>query len=455
MMHLPRGVVWWLLALLVLRVAVAVLVAPSPVADAQGYEAAAAKLATTGSFTYPLMGDAYWSDDDGSLVVDAEGREALRSAPPNAYTMPGYPVFRALLMMFNGAGEESRPWTRAAQAVLSVATALFVYLIAARAGRRTGLFALGLASLYPPFTFANSYLLTEVLFTFLLAAFVWVFLEWMRTSTMARTVVLGVLFALGLLVRPSLALWLPVGCLLAVVLEGGDRRKRIRHAAAVMLVCVLAMSPWWLRNYRLYDELVVFSTSGAVTTIEAIRMDVAEKLPFPWQSAEQSADTADRAIEREIETVYARKPSTPRDDLVLQEYFDEAGASLRDTVLDEYRAEWLAARMRAIAVSLFWPHAVSPEALGGVPFRLAALAHAVLLVLAAVGTKAATSRTDRWLLVSLIAYTVALHAALIPLHRYYFPVMPFVTVLAAYGVTAIADRLRRDSGARPAPSSAR
>ena len=60
--------------------------------------------------------------------------------------------------------------------------------------------------------------------------------------------------------------------------------------------------------------------------------------------------------------------------------------------------------------------------------------HLALLVLFVCGVALAPRRTDTWLLLSLPVYTVLLHLLIIPFHRYYFPAMPAVAVIAAIGL---------------------
>ena len=82
--------------ILLVRLPLALLVAPPVVTDAQGYEAAAFRLAENGSFAFPLLSSGNWAVENGDLVVTEAGRVAHLSAPRNAYTLPGYPAFRAV-----------------------------------------------------------------------------------------------------------------------------------------------------------------------------------------------------------------------------------------------------------------------------------------------------------------------------------------------------------------------
>jgi len=193
-------------------------------------------------------------EDDGLVVTEA-GRVAHLSAPRNAYTLPGYPAFRALIIKLVGDTVESRMWTRVAQAVLSVLTAGLIYLIGRRFGARTGLLALLLAALYPPFALANSYLQTEVLFTFLLVASMYWFVRWSDSLSWLEALTAGAVFGLSLWIRPATVLWAPVAAGLVVV-RSNQRRRAVAQALAIGVTLTVVIMPWWIRNAELYDRFV-------------------------------------------------------------------------------------------------------------------------------------------------------------------------------------------------------
>jgi len=420
--------------ILLVRLPLALLVAPPVVTDAQGYEAAAHRLAEKGSFSFPLLTSGNWAVENGNLVVTEAGRTAHLTAPRNAYTLPGYPAFRAAIIKAVGDTYESRMWTRMAQALLSVLSAGLVYLLGRRFGERAGLLALLLAAVYPPFAMANSYLQTEVVFTFLLVASVYWFVRWSDSLSWVDGLAAGAVFGLSLWIRPATALWAPVAAGLVVMRAQPQRGRAVFQALAIGILIAAVIMPWWVRNMGLYNRFVPFSTSGAVTAIEAIRMDVAVQLPFPWQSEAPRQTPAQASIERLTATALEPPEPDVANDVELNAHFDAALTTLRDAMLRDYPVAAITSRLRSVAVSFFWPFAVSRSAFGGIPFVVSWLAHAVLLALFVCGVALAPRRTDTWLLVSLPAYTVLLHLLIIPFHRYYFPAMPAVAVIAAIGL---------------------
>lgn len=424
-------------ALLIIRLAVALLIAPPVYTDAQGYEAAAFRLSETGSFAYPLMTSDHWAMEDGELVVTEAGRVDLLADRANAYTLPGFSAYRALIIKASGGVAESRVWTRLVQAILSVLTAGLIYLIGRRFGPRCGLIALSLSAVYPPFTTANTYLQTEVLFTFLLLMSVYWFVRWSESLSWTEGVAAGVVFGLSLWVRPAMALYAPLAAGVVALRSRPQRTRAFAQAAMIGVVILLAVMPWWVRNLGLYDRFVPFSTSGAITSIEAIRMDVAVQLPFPWQSKPPTQTAEQAEIEKLAVAALVPPESNYDDDVALNDHYRAAGSNLRATLMRDHFAAAASSRLRSIAVSLFWPFAVSPGFLGGIPFLISWIIHAAIMGLFAYGVILLPRRTSALLLFLLPAYTFLVHLPLIPFHRYYFPAMPVVMVIAAIGLDAL------------------
>jgi 4-amino-4-deoxy-L-arabinose transferase-like glycosyltransferase len=456
-----------LVGLLLVRVLAAAFLSPAVVADAAGYDAAAYRLLRVGSFAYPIPGDTYWTRSAGDLIITDVGRERLLQAPRNAYTMPGYAVFLAAVYRVFGAGSDRWLVVRVIQALLSVVTALLVYLIGRRFGPRVGLTALILAAVYPPLTLANSYVLTEVVYTFLLVLFAFLFLRWVDTHRWVTASGAGAVFGLGVWVRPTGAPWLLVAGAIVIVATR-DRRARAAAQLLVMaLIAAMVMAPWWIRNAELLGRFVPFGTPNGLTVAEGMRRDVAEQPPFPWQTGAYEYTSADRAMRRVVSDAFAAAPDPAGGELVYADYWNTASRQLVRTLTARWPLPLLRARLRQIAVSLTWPYAISPSAARGVPFFVSWLMHIVLLVLFVLGLAALPRRLDAWLLVSVPVYTVLAFAIVLPLHRYYFPAVPIALVIAAIGLdrfvlaplvdrragNALPQTLRRPSGAA-GPSSA-
>lgn len=424
--------------LMVVRVTAAVFVAPQVVADAQGYDASALRLIANGSFAYPLYSSGDWGRVGGDLVVTDAGRASLLNAPRNAYTMPGFPAFLAVLWRVIGATAQRFLAARVAQAVLSVLTAALIYLIGIRFGPRVGHVALVLSALYPPLTLANSYLLTEVLYTFLLTLFVWVFLVWLDGGYRAPlAIAAGAAFSAGMWVRPTAAIWIVLAWLLVLVARRGEWRAVVRGIVVMGVVAAAVIAPWWVRNYGVYHRVVPFTTSEGVNTPQALLLDSVQQSPFPWQGAAPKPTPEDEAIGALAQRVVAGAPTAAETDAALIDYYPQANTRLMKQIRQSHLWRVIQLRTRSILNAVVTPYSISPLALRGYPFLASWIAQLALLAFFVVGMVSLPRTLGAWLIASLPVYFLVVHMVLIPINRYLFPVAPVAIVIAALGFSRL------------------
>lgn len=436
-------------ALLIVRLAAAVLIAPPVVGDGQGYTASARRLLDAGTYAYPMYGEMFWERTaEGALVFRATEQRAFNAAPPNAFTMPGYAVFLAGLWGLTGGSD---PWTavRIVQAVLSVLVAWMVWSIARRFGERSAWIALAMVAVYPPFTLANSYIGTEALFLFLFTASVHSLLRWSDTRRAPAAMVAGLTIGAAFLVRPTGALWAVVA-VVAITAASRDAgavavRRALGQALVVACTAAVIISPWLVRNHALYGEFVAVGTSSGGNVIQGFWQDAHDRTPWPWDLDSVRYSDEDRAIAEITDAVYAAGPADETDDRPMLAYFGTASTELIRRLLAEYPTAVLSARASSTAASLVWPHAVSPAVAHGVPFTVSWVMHAALLALSVAGLVLLPRRPDAWIVASVPLYFVGVHAIIFPLWRYYFPGLACGMIIAALAADHLLTTLSRSA----------
>jgi 4-amino-4-deoxy-L-arabinose transferase-like glycosyltransferase len=199
---------------------------------------------------YLKLGTSLLAGDGLSL---ADERYAL---PLRAYRTPGYPVFVA-------ACGANVTLVRLAQAVLDTSTVLAVFLLARRLGLgRAALLAAGFVALHPFLIHFTSLLLTETLFTAMLA---WGVLLLMSGGS--RVAVAGAaVLALTVLVRPG-AIALPA-CLSILAAITRDRTSRLPLPFITGLLTLLVLLPWAWRNHRVLGEWIWTTTNAGITAYD-------------------------------------------------------------------------------------------------------------------------------------------------------------------------------------------
>lgn len=436
----PSTVAMLLLALiLVVRLAAVLMYTPPVTDDQAGYEASAYRLATVGSFAYPTAWSEAWSASSNGLVVDYAGRQALAAEPRNAQYMPGYPAFRAAILKLVGDGEPWRIWTRIAQSILSVLGALLIYLLARRYSERAGVLTLVISLLYQPLITANSHLLTEVLFTYLLVACVYCIVLWSEHRVIGRAAAIGLFLGLAFWVRPTVLPWGAMVAIIALVHYRSERRHVALHVTIAGLVAIAVMCPWWIRNYDVYHRFVPLSTIGSTAAIVGIQIDATHQWPYPWQSSGPKPTSEQLAIQ-ELTTRAMDLPqeTKERGDLAVSDALGLQFKRLRSEMAHGYVVPALRLRLRSILVALAQPYAYVKWTLWY--SAMTGILHYLLLGAYIPAVFVFRRRIDALMVASVPLYLIAIHAIVLPFNRYVFPAMPFVVILAAALIDHVARR---------------
>ena len=195
---------------------------------------------------------------------------------------PGYPLFLAGCQAAFG---ERTLAVRLVQAVLGVGSVYLVYRlscrilpptqIAAEGGSTdircwtASLVAAAMAAINPYYSIMSSLILSEAVFVPLMLANLWGFaVLWSeRDQSTGRSPANGIVVALAsgvaagmaILVRPSWGLFLPIVLVIWLMDKASDRSdfvSALRHIMVFMLAITLTMTPWWVRNARIYGRFV-------------------------------------------------------------------------------------------------------------------------------------------------------------------------------------------------------
>jgi 4-amino-4-deoxy-L-arabinose transferase-like glycosyltransferase len=176
---------------------------------------------------------------------------------------PLYPFF--IEAVWNLTGSMSLQAVRLAQIVLSICTALLVYVFGRLAfDERVGVIGASLYALYPTLMAYDSLLLTEVLFNFFVMAAAVSYLLLIERGAFWWALALGIVMGLAALTRS--AAWpflLPLAAMLLVVVK----RPMLHRIGVVVLLgagFVATITPWAMRNTELHGRPVMIDTMGGL-----------------------------------------------------------------------------------------------------------------------------------------------------------------------------------------------
>jgi 4-amino-4-deoxy-L-arabinose transferase-like glycosyltransferase len=179
---------------------------------------------------------------------------------------------------------------------------LLVYLIGRRvADENTGLVAAGLAAVYGYFVYYNVALMTETFFIVLVLLTLYLSLE-LKDPRPILWVCLG--FSLGLagLLRQTVLLFVPF-LLVWLFLELRGRGVRWWYFTVPLVIIVLLIAPWSLRNYRVYQQFLLLNSNAGYALFASNNPNLGTDwrneivvVPVPEELAGQNEAELDRAL---------------------------------------------------------------------------------------------------------------------------------------------------------------
>lgn len=413
----------------------------------------------------------------------------------SCFRTPGYPAFLAPLFLI----WENPPVlaARALGVALGIAVVALTFAIAERFGSRrvAMLAALGVA-LSPELVFSSGLVLSETLFDLLLLSqlLVWLWRQEAASTSHQRFYagLLGTLTAMSVLVRPS---WLPAIIVWTMVLlllgshrrqsqrlsssnalPNGNARGSIQTRVTDALLCVLlfavVMSPWWIRNYQLYDRFIPTSLQTGASLwdgwnegatggsdmrgidelrLTLIRQTIKERLNeaevAQWNTRlPLNASDPDywRKLKEHLPPLWtqlrAADPNLPAFELALDQFL--AADAKRFASENPGRVVELAGAKFTRLWSPWPQEGMGRSSIARVAFGLGFLALMIGFVL---GIRPALRSPDLWLLIAPALFFTLLHMIYVASIRYREPALPGLFIIAAIGWNQCIGFFRRES----------
>jgi 4-amino-4-deoxy-L-arabinose transferase-like glycosyltransferase len=332
-----------------------------------------------------------------------------------AYRTPGYPVLLATV------GADVRA-ARIAQCLLDTSTILAAYLLARHwFTARRALFAAAVVALNPFLIYFCGLILTETLFTAMLA---WgmVLLTDRRTRFWLAG---GIGLAASTLVRPgAIGLPLLLGIAAAVMKNPGGgpayhRRWPLPAGTTMLLLTLLALTPWAYRNHRVLNRWIWTSTNGGITSYDGFNPD--------------ATGASDQSFLEAMPQLRGMS-EVQRDDYLAA----KAQAFMRDNPLRSLQ-------LGVIKIGRTWSPIPLSEQFGRPLYKVAALAYCVpffLLILAGLVSDSLPRSAKMFLLMPAVYLTLAAAMSVGSL-RYRIPAEVPMAVLAAAALPAGVRQARR------------
>lgn len=195
-------------------------------------------------------------------IVEGNGFSLSRAAPyePDAYRVPGYPLFLALFYKLFGAFWPANVAQVFLNSFIPVMIAWLAWKLSANA--RIALAAGFLTAVEPHLIYHQVGIATEGLFTFLLALFCAAVVRYLNAPSPRRALAVGALFAVSTFTRPYFLYFLPAAVVFLLFPLAWREWKRMAFFTVLFLIpSLFVLFPWMARNERMFGVLTL-STSG-------------------------------------------------------------------------------------------------------------------------------------------------------------------------------------------------
>ncbi|MEO8494373.1 MAG: glycosyltransferase family 39 protein [Planctomycetota bacterium] len=343
------------------------------------------------------------------------------------FRTPGYPILLAGLFRIAG-GEPPVMWARALGAVLgTLAVGGVVWLTRELFSTRVAIVAGIMATLYPGAIGMSVFVLSEAPFCPLMLAQLIAWIAAIRCMCPQRAAgfafVAGTVAGIATLVRPSWLLFTPFALGISFVLFG-ERKRQLLIGVAMTIGLVLAMSPWWVRNYGVTGKLILTTTEFGASLYDGWHEDATGESDMRFvESFYQKQLLADASDPSSATGTFEER----LDNRMRSAAIDWAGRNpLRVVQL---------AGIKFLRIWSPWPNSVDMQ---GWTYRLAILLGDTPLMILAVGGAIRFVRRG-WPYVLCImpaVYFTCLHMIFVGSIRYRQPAMLVLIVLAAGFVEA-------------------
>ncbi|HEY9063128.1 MAG TPA: glycosyltransferase family 39 protein [Pseudobacteroides sp.] len=192
---------------------------------------------------------------------------------PTVFVMPLYPLFLAAFFKVLGYGILGLQAVRVAQAIISCASILIIFLTTKKLfNTKAAFIASFFYAFYIPNIITTGYFLTETLFAFLLISLIYLSIVFAEAPSKIKFAGLGLLYTIATLCRPTLAFF-PVFLLIYCLLKKIKFKNLIAPFIAFSFIFILFMTPWWVRNYKEYGEFIPLSAASGNPMLQGTYVD--------------------------------------------------------------------------------------------------------------------------------------------------------------------------------------
>lgn len=328
------------------------------------------------------------------------------------FIMPGIVIVLAPFVKLFGMEGSVMPF-RIFSAFLMTANMYVIFLLALRIfDRRVAIITLMCNIIYVPHIYASTQILTETVFAFLFGLMNLIIIHAIEQKKVRYYILGGILLGLSIMFRPAIALYPFVVFVMWIIKRYSIKEMALFGITAVIPVIII-LSPWWIRNYIIFDRLIPFTLSSGNPMLQGafinnkIDVDLIRKL-----NIDNLKYTGNEIEDNEIELKLAGK---------VREY------NIKNNFTNYIIWNTIGKTVTNFKLGFCW------FPLYNIRYTVLNIPHFIYLIISGLGTIMLLKRksTYGYLIFLAIIYFNLVHLPFLAFSRYMYPVMPLVIMLGA------------------------
>lgn len=207
-----------------------------------------------------------WWDELGWKIASGQGYWVQNPYFPGgpifySWRPPGFPLFLAGIYKVFGHNFLA---AKIALAIVSSCSCVVLYMLARKIFKKDQISLLigFLYATYPPAIFWTGYLAPVTLEIFFSVMLMYLFYSGAQQKKLITFLFSGIILGFGVLTRSLFIVFLPVVFLWLIFNKGWF--FSLKATTLIFFMCLLTISPWTMRNYKIHGKFVFTSTEGGI-----------------------------------------------------------------------------------------------------------------------------------------------------------------------------------------------
>lgn len=197
------------------------------------------------------------------------------------------------------------------QVILQGISLYLLFLIGKKVfNSKVALIACFMNALYAAEIYSENLILMEVIFKFLLLLLIYISIYAIENKSFKLYIAGGIVWTAACLFRPTIAAY-PLLILIMWIKNKYSFSDIAKYTIVVTTVFCIIMSPWWIRNYKVFDRVILFTKSSGNPFLQGtfINYDQSKGLGVPYVKGKDAIESDENEIKAGLERLklYGKK----------------------------------------------------------------------------------------------------------------------------------------------------